>query len=136
MAKAAFNVSSTLTAAPTAGSGSIADERMGVTAGPPPAALPGPAAPSSTPPPPEQAAAVEAPARVPIRVYVPAELADRVRGAVAALAYRTDDWASLNAATTAALERLVTEAEHQFNDGQPFPWTKGRQLQPGRRVGH
>jgi hypothetical protein len=73
--------------------------------------------------------------RVPIRVQVPEDLADRVRGAVAALAYRDDDWASLNTATAAALEQFVTSAEAEHNDGQPFPWQPGRQLQPGRRVG-
>jgi hypothetical protein len=67
---------------------------------------------------------------------VPEDLADRVRAAVAALAYRADDWASLNAATAAALEQFVTAAEAEYNGGQPFPWQPGRQLQPGRRVGH
>jgi hypothetical protein len=79
--------------------------------------------------------ASEAPERVPIRVQVPAELADRVRGAVAALAYRVEDWTSLNAATAAALEQFVTEAEQAYNGGQPFPWQAGRPLSPGRRVG-
>jgi hypothetical protein len=74
--------------------------------------------------------------RVPIRIQVPEDLADRVRGAVAALAYRDDDWASLNTATAAALEQFVTAAEAEYNDGHPFPWQPGRQLQPGRRVGY
>jgi hypothetical protein len=73
--------------------------------------------------------------RAPIRIQVPEDLADRVRGAVAALAYRDDDWVSLNAATAAALEQFVTAAEAEYNDGQPFPWQPGRQLQAGRRVG-
>ena len=34
------------------------------------------------------------------------------------------------------LEQFVTAAEAEYNDRQPFPWQPGRQLQPGRRVGH
>jgi hypothetical protein len=54
---------------------------------------------------------------------------------VAALAYRPDDWGRLNGATAAELEQFVTAAEAEYNDGRPFPWQPGRQLQPGRR-GH
>ena len=87
-------------------------------------------------PAPEPAPVTAAPQRTPIRVQIPDDLADRVRGAVAALAYRDPAWSSLNAATTAALGRFVAAAEKAYNDGEPFPWTPGRQLQPGRRVGH
>jgi hypothetical protein len=34
------------------------------------------------------------------------------------------------------LEQFVTAAEAAHNDGEPFPWQPGRQLQPGRRVGY
>jgi hypothetical protein len=106
-------------------------------AAPEPDPEPEPVAPSRPGPPAQRA---EGPAlagkRVPIRVQVPEELADRVRAAVAALAYQEDAWSSLNSATAAALEKLVAEAEAEHNDGQPFPWRPGRQLQPGRRVGH
>lgn len=73
--------------------------------------------------------------RAPLRAQVPKALADRVRGAVAALSYKEPGWSSLNAATTAALEQFVTQAENAYNNGKPFPWTPGGQLQPGRRVG-
>jgi hypothetical protein len=76
------------------------------------------------------------PPRAPIRVQVPQDLADRVRGAIATLQYRVPEWTSLNAATTAALEALVTQAERDYNGGEPFPWAQGRKLQPGRRVGY
>jgi hypothetical protein len=46
------------------------------------------------------------------------------------------EWESLNAATTAALERLVSEAEREHNHGEPFPWRQDGHLRPGRRVGH
>lgn len=74
--------------------------------------------------------------RVPIRVQVPEELADRVRAAVTHLAWRAESWSSLNAATTAALEQFVKAAEDEHNGGEPFPWTPGKQLPAGRRVGH
>ena len=116
----------------TTGSGSIAEELMG--AGPA-TARPEPAqpAPGGAPPQPR----VPAPAasqRTPIRVHIPGGLADRVRGAVAALGYKADGWSSLNAATAAALEEHVTAAERRYNDGQPFPWVRGSQLQPGRKL--
>lgn len=114
----------------------------------PPAARtvqPAPAAPAGLPAgrPARQAApeAPEAPAadvparRVPIRVQVPEELADRVRAAVTHLAWREESWSSLNAATAAALEQFVKAAEDAHNGGEPFPWTPGRQLPAGRRVG-
>jgi hypothetical protein len=75
-------------------------------------------------------------ARASIRVQVPEVLADRFRGAVAALAYQDRNWSSLNAAVTAAMERFVEDAEAAYNNGDPFPWEPGGQLQPGRRVGH
>lgn len=123
----------------------LADELMGAPP-PAPAAAPAPqaaaaAVPAQPPPLAERRGrwpagrASETGERVPIRVQVPAALADRVRGAVAALAYRVEDWTSLNAATAAALEQFVTEAEQAYNGGQPFPWQAGRPLSPGRRVG-
>jgi hypothetical protein len=108
---------------------------------------PAPAAPAAAPPAerPARQAAPEAPAadterggkpaRVPIRVQVPEELADRVRAAVAHLAWQEENWSSLNAATAAALEQFVKAAEQEHNNGEPFPWTPGRQLPAGRRVG-
>lgn len=121
--------------------GSILDELTGAPPAPPAATPPTttPEVPASTPrAEPHPAAAPEPTAgrRVPIRVQIPEPLADRVRGAVAALAYRADSWTSLNAATAAALEAFVSQAEAEHNGGQPFPWRPGRQLQPGRRVGH
>jgi hypothetical protein len=101
------------------------------------------AAPSAAAEPDPRAARAAQPGGVPrgaerasIRVQVPEVLADRVRGAVAALAYRDRNWSSLNAATAAALERAVEDAEAAYNNGEPFPWEPGGQLQPGRRVGH
>lgn len=108
--------------------GSVLDELTGT----PPAAAPPTAAPAAN-----QAArrAPAGPRRTPIRVHIPEALADRVRGAVATLAYQVPEWASLNAATAAALEQFVTAAEREHNDGEPFPWRAGHHLQPGRRVG-
>jgi len=120
-----FSIPSTL----GPGSGSVLDE---LTGGPAPPAAP-PAAPEPRAAPP--ASPVRRPTRTPIRVQVPLDLADRVRGAIAALQYRVPDWSSLNAATAAALEQLVSQAERDHNNGQPFPWNPGRKLQPGRRVG-
>jgi len=101
------------------GGGSVLDELTGAPTGPP---IRSPrAAPRET--------------RTPIRVLIPEALADRVRGAVAALQYREPGWSSLNAAAAAALENFVTEAEQAHNGGRPFPWRAGRQLQPGRRMG-
>jgi hypothetical protein len=34
------------------------------------------------------------------------------------------------------MERFVEDAEAAYNNGDPFPWEPGGQLQPGRRVGH
>lgn len=121
---------------------SILDEITGGAPAPPsarPRAVPATPAPTAasrpvrTPTP----AAEPAPssARAPIRVQIPWELADRVRGAIASLQYRIPEWNSLNTATAAALEQLVTQAEDDHNDGQPFPWQPGHKLQPGRRVG-
>jgi len=120
---AKFTIPSTLS------SGSVLDELTGgqQPAAPPPDPRPR-AAPAPTAPPPR-------PQRVPIRVQVPQDLADRVRGAIATLQYRVPEWASLNVATAAALEQLVTQAEREHNDGEPFPWQSGHKLQPGRRVG-
>lgn len=122
-------------------------EELTGTAAPAPAAAaprPVPAVPGADPPAERHArqAATEAPAaglpgkRVPIRVQVPEELADRVRAAVAHLAWREESWSSLNAATAAALEKFVEAAEDDHNGGEPFPWKPGRQLPAGRRVGH
>lgn len=120
----------------TTGGGSLADELMG--AGPAPA-RPEPAQPAPPAPPRTRGPAAAPPAaparRTPIRVHIPADLADRVRGAVAALAYKAEGWSSLNAATTAALEAFVAAAERRYNNGDPFPWTPGSQLQPGRKLG-
>lgn len=121
--------------------GSILDELTGAPPAPPaaPPSPAGPEVPASVPraePPPAVTPKPAAARRVPIRVQIPEQLADRVRGAVAALAYRADDWTSLNTATAAALEAFVSQAEAEHNGGRPFPWQPGRQLQPGRRVGH
>jgi hypothetical protein len=116
--------------------GSVLDELTGVT----PEAAAEPTAAASPDPRTARAAqpggAARNPERVPIRVQVPVVLADRCRGAVAALAYRDRNWASLNAAVAAAMERFVEDAEAAYNNGDPFPWEPGGQLQPGRRVGH
>lgn len=113
--------------------GSVLDE---LTGGGQPRPEPAPALPAAEAPrQPRAAAPAAALARTPIRVQVPVDLADRVRGAVAALAYQVPAWSSLNAATTAALEQFVTDAETEYNGGERFPWDPGRQLQPGRRVG-
>jgi hypothetical protein len=117
--------------------GSVLDELTGVqpaaAAVPADAAAPPDSRPSRSPQP---GAVTRSPQRVPIRVQVPAELADRVRAAVAALAYQDSDWSSLNEATAAALEQFVAAAEAKHNGGEPFPWRPGRKLQPGRRVGY
>jgi len=143
MTKRDFHLASTLP------KGSILDEltdsapapaRRAAT--PPPAAEP-PAAAAAPLPAPATIPSARQPARpqadratrTPIRVNVPPALADRVRAAVAALQYRVPEWESLNIATTAALERLVTEAEQAYNGGEPFPWQRGGHLRPGRRVG-
>jgi hypothetical protein len=118
-------------------SASVLDELTGGTPAPSASAAPGPAPAVSAPRPVRVDPPVAAPVqRVPIRVQVAEGLADRVRAAVAALAYQVPEWSSLNAATAAALERFVADAEAEHNDGEPFPWQPGRQLQPGRRVGY
>lgn len=101
----------------------------------PAAPLSHPARPAAHPAEVPTAPAATASKHASIRVHVPQVLADRVRGAVAALAYQVEGWSSLNAATAAALEQFVAQAENAYNGGKPFPWTPGRQLQPGRRVG-
>lgn len=118
--------------------GSVLDELTGASASAAAAA-----APSAAAPPDRRPSRVMQPGGVPrsserasIRVQVPVVLADRCRGAVAALAYRDRNWASLNAAVAAAMERFVEDAEAAYNNGDPFPWEPGGQLQPGRRVGH
>ena len=116
--------------------GSILDELTGAPPAPPAARPEVPASAPRAEPHPATAPEPAAARRVPIRVQIPEPLADRVRGAVAALAYRADSWTSLNAATAAALEEFVSRAEAEHNNGLPFPWQPGRQLQPGRRVGH
>jgi hypothetical protein len=119
------------------GASSVLDELTGgaptapAAAAPPVRAAPEPG--SRTAPPESPAPRVS---RDPIRVQVPRDLADRVRGAIAALAYRVPEWASLNVATAAALEQLVSQAEREHNNGEPFPWQPGDHLLPGRRVGH
>ena len=126
------------------GAASVLDELTGGGPAPPAAAAPlvrTAPEPGSRPAPPAPASpapASPAPrvARDPIRVQVPRDLADRVRGAIAALAYRVPEWASLNVATAAALEQLVSQAEREHNNGEPFPWQPGDHLMPGRRVGH
>lgn len=129
-----FNVTSTQQTPPA----SIADELMGTPTSAAPVSAP-PAAPLAqpvvTPRPAGRPVEPAPPAKVPIRAHVPAELADRVRGAVAALGYQVDGWSSLNSAVVAALEQFVADAEQQYNHGRPFPWEQGRQLQPGRKLG-
>ena len=120
-----FSIPSTL----ASGSGSVLDE---LTGSPAPSAAPsaGPDPRVTQPASPEPRST-----RTPIRVQVPQDLADRVRGAIATLQYRVPEWSSLNVATAAALEQLVSQAEREHNNGEPFPWQRGRKLQPGRRVG-
>jgi hypothetical protein len=125
--------------------GVLEELTSGPAASAPPAARPDPAAPADLPagrparraaPEAPEAPAADVPARrVPIRVQVSEELADRVRAAVAHLAWQEESWSSLNAATAAALEKFVKAAEDAHNGGEPFPWTPGRQLPAGRRVG-
>ena len=121
------------------GAASVLDELTGGGPAPPAAAAPPVRTapePGSRPASPAPAAAAARVTRDPIRVQVPKDLADRVRGAIAALAYRVPEWASLNVATAAALEQLVSQAEREHNNGEPFPWQPGNHLLPGRRVGH
>ena len=116
--------------------GSVLDELTGASAAAaaaPPAAAPPERRPSLAAQPRGVPGSAE---RSSIRVQVPVVLADRFRGAVAALAYRDRDWSSLNAAVAAAMERFVADTEAAYNNGDPFPWEPGGQLQPGRRVGH
>ena len=118
--------------------GSVIDELL--TGAPPapaavPSAAPVPSA-SAAPRRAQPGAGANTAQRVSIRVQVPAVLADRVRAAVAALAYQDPEWSSLNAATATTLERFVEDAEAAHHDGRPFPRQPGRQLQPGRRVGY
>jgi len=115
---------------------SVLDE---LTAGVPATAAMSPAPPAPAAERHERAPQVEPPpkkTRVPIRVQVPEDIADRFRAGVAALAYRVPAWQSLNEAVADAMEQYVAAAEAEHNGGERFPWEPGRQLQSGRRVGH
>jgi hypothetical protein len=114
---------------------SVTDELMGVPSRPAPAAAPVPASrlqeyerPRRTP------ARRPAPARArkekeTLRQAVPADLMNRLRGAVAACKYRDRDRLfSLNVAMEVAIREFVERAEDQYNNGEPFPWNDDDRL--------
>ena len=65
--------------------------------------------------------------------HVPAELADSVRDAVAALGSHPDDPRSLSEFLENAARHELARLQQDRNDGRPFPRRARRQLVAGRR---
>lgn len=65
--------------------------------------------------------------------YVPAELADSVRDAVASLGSHVDDPRSLSEFLETAARNELARLQQERNGGRPFPRRARRQLVAGRR---
>jgi len=105
-----------------------------IPAGDPPAADPSSADPSDAAPASSSTETAAGARKEKIAAYVPGELAESVRDAVAALGSHIDDPRSLSELLESALRREVERLQRERNDGQPFPRRARRHLPAGRRA--